>query len=52
MITLSTTTPITATIISYVGEVWTDVVPIVALAIGLPLAFYVVRRIIGGVRAR
>lgn len=37
---------------AYVGELWTDVVPLIALVIGLPLAFWVVRRIIGLVRAR
>lgn len=40
------------TTLAYVGEIWTDVVPIVALAVGLPLAFYVIRRIIGLVKAR
>lgn len=38
--------------IDYAGELWTDLVPVIALAIGLPLAFYVIRRIIGLVRTK
>jgi len=37
---------------AFAGELWTDLVPVIALAVGLPLAFYVIRRIIGLVRAR
>ena len=37
---------------AYAGTLWTDLVAVIALAIGLPLAFYVIRRIIGLVRAR
>jgi len=37
---------------AYVGELFTDVKLLVILVIGLPLAFWVIRRVIGLVRAR
>ena len=42
----------TADLLAYVGQLFTDVWPLVALAIGIPLAFYVISRAIGLVRAR
>jgi len=38
--------------LAYVGNVWTDFILLTALAIGLPLGFWVVRKVIGLVRAR
>ena len=38
--------------LAYVGQLWTDTLPIVALAIGLPLAFYVINKVISLVRSR
>jgi len=52
MLSIITIGNVTTTALAYVGELWTDVVPVVALAVGLPLAFYIIRRIIGLVRAR
>ena len=52
MLSIITIGDVATTSLAYIGEIWTDVVPIVALAVGLPLAFYVIRRIIGLVRAR
>lgn len=37
---------------AYIGELFTDVSPLVLLAIGLPLAFWVARALIGLVRFR
>ena len=37
---------------AYIGTVFTDLWTLIALAIGLPLAFWVIRRIIGLIRAR
>ena len=34
------------------GTLFTDLWPIVALAIGIPLAFYIIQRVIGLVGAR
>jgi len=44
---------ITSTL-GYVGDTLTSVWPIVALAIGIPLAFYIIRKVIAilGARAR
>jgi len=42
----------TAELLAYVGQIFADVWPLVALAIGVPLAFYVVSRAIGLVRSR
>ena len=36
----------------YMGNLFTDLAPVIALVIGLPLAFWAIRRIIGLVRAR
>lgn len=43
------TLPIDAipTMTAYVGQFATDLWPILALAIGVPLAFYVLRRVVG-----
>lgn len=37
---------------AYIGSLFTDIWVLVALVIGLPLAFWVIRRTIGLVRAR
>lgn len=37
---------------SYIGSVWTDFNLLIMLAIGLPLGFWVVRKVISLVRAR
>lgn len=37
---------------AYIGSVFSDTYIIIALAIGLPLAFWFIRRVIGLVRAR
>jgi len=42
----------TADLLAYVGQLFTDVWPLAALAIGVPLGFYVISRAIGLVRAR
>lgn len=41
-----------ATTTAYIGDLFTDTYVLIALAIGLPLAFWFVRRVIGLVRAR
>ena len=41
-----------ATIMTYTTDLFTDVWVIVALAVGLPLAFYVIRKVISMVRVR
>lgn len=41
-----------ASITAYGGELFTDLSVVVALAIGLPLGFYVIRRAIGLVRLK
>lgn len=40
------------TTLAYVGQLFTDLWALVALAIGIPLAFYVIRGAIGLVRGR
>ena len=40
------------TMTGYIGTVFTDLSTLIALAIGLPLAFWVIRRVIGLIRAR
>ena len=50
IITLSTTAP--ADLLAYVGQLFTDVWPLAALAIGIPMGFYVISRAIGLVRTR
>jgi len=46
--------PVTAAadLLAYVGQLFTDVWVLVALAIGIPLAFYVIKRSIGLVSSR
>jgi hypothetical protein len=39
-------------LLAYVGQLFTDVTPLVVLVIGLPLAFWAVRKVISLVRAR
>lgn len=41
-----------ATTTAYIGTLFTDVWVVVALVVGLPLAFWVIRRIVGLVRLR
>jgi len=41
-----------ADLLAYAGQLFTDLNVLVILAIGLPLAFYVIRRVISLVRAR
>jgi hypothetical protein len=41
-----------ADLTGYAGNLFTDLWVVIALAIGLPLAFYVIRKVIGLVRAR
>lgn len=41
-----------ASLQTHIGNLATDVMPVLILAIGLPLGFYVVRRVIGLVKAR
>lgn len=40
------------TLLAYAGELFTDLVPLIALVIGLPLAFWSIRKVISLVRAR
>lgn len=42
----------TTSILASVGELFTDLSPLVALVIGLPLAFWATRKVISLVRAR
>jgi len=37
----------TADLTAYIGTLFSDVWPILALAVGIPLAFYIIRRVIG-----
>jgi len=39
-------------LLAYVGQLFTDLSPLVVLVIGLPLAFWAVRKVISLVRAR
>lgn len=41
-----------ADILAYTGDLFSDISPLVILVIGLPLGFWVIRRVIGLVRAR
>jgi|GEM_PF-1720110 len=41
-----------ADVTGYAGALFTDLWVVIALAIGLPLAFYIIRKVIGLVRAR
>ena len=48
------TIPASATqeLLAYTGELFTDTWQLVALAIGIPLAFYIISRVIGLFRSR
>ncbi|MFA5031253.1 MAG: hypothetical protein WC495_06750 [Patescibacteria group bacterium] len=37
-------------ILAYTGDIFTDLWVVIAVAIGIPLAFYVIRKVIGMVR--
>jgi len=50
IITLPTT--FSADLLAYAGQLFTDLAPLVVLVIGLPLAFWAVRKVISLVRAR
>ena len=39
-------------IMAFTGDLFTDLWVVIALVIGIPLAFYVIRKVIGMVRAR
>lgn len=39
-------------IMAYVGDLWTDLNLLIVLVIGLPIAFWVIRKVISLVRAR
>jgi len=43
------TVPATATVdlLAFAGGLFTDTWPLIALAIGIPLAFYIIKRVIG-----
>jgi hypothetical protein len=49
---LAVDTGITSSLLGYVGDVWSDFYLLAVLAIGLPLGFWVVRKVISLVRAR
>jgi len=38
--------------LAYVGQIWTDASPLIVLVVGLPLAFWVIRKTISLVRVR
>jgi hypothetical protein len=38
--------------LAYVGQLFTDTSTIIYLAIGLPLGFWVIRKVVGLIRAR
>jgi len=42
----------TADLLAYTGELFSDTWQLVALAIGIPLAFYIIRGVIGLFRSR
>jgi len=42
----------TTTILAYVGDLFTDLNVLIVLVIGLPLAFWIIRKTISLVRAR
>jgi hypothetical protein len=42
----------TADLLDYAGALFTDLWVVIALVIGIPLAFYVIRKVVGLVRAR
>ena len=39
-------------ILAFTGDLFTDLWVVIALVIGIPLAFYIIRKVIGMVRAR
>jgi len=41
-----------ATTTAFIGALWADLMPLIALVIGLPLAFWAIRCIINLARAR
>jgi hypothetical protein len=49
---LEFTSGATGDILAYTGDLFTDMWVVIAIAIGLPLAFYVIRKVIGLARSR
>ena len=47
---VSVPTGSTATLLSYTTSLFTDLWIVIALVIGIPLAFYVIRKVVGMVR--
>lgn len=41
----------TADLLAYAGDLFTDLWVVIALVIGIPLGFYIIRKVIGLVRA-
>lgn len=39
-------------LLAYAGQLFTDLTPLIVLVIGLPLAFWAIRKVISLVRAR
>jgi len=53
MLTLLTLpTDFMSSMTAYIGELFTDLNPIIVLAIGLPLAFWFIGKVVGIVRSR
>ena len=53
IITLPTSpVPFVSSVLAYSGTLFTDLSLVVILAIGLPVAFWVIKKVIGLVRAR
>jgi len=38
--------------VAYIGELWTDFEPLILLIVGLPIAFWAIRKAMSLVRAR
>jgi hypothetical protein len=49
ILTIGTTTE---QALAYVGTFFTDLLPLIVLAIGLPLAFWVIKKVIGLAKAK
>jgi hypothetical protein len=49
---LTVTSTAAASILSYAGQLFTDTWLLIALAVGLPVGFYIINKVIGIVAAR
>jgi hypothetical protein len=50
ILTIASTTP--ASLLAYAGQLFTDTQLLVYLAIGIPLGFYIIKKVIGLISSR